>query len=433
MPKHIVLAYSGGLDTSVGIHWLKNHYNARVTATLLDMGQDAKQIAQAVERGIANGAEDVLVPRCLEAFADEHVAPAIRANALYENTYPLATALARPLIAKELVNAARSVGADAVAHGCTGKGNDQVRIEAGVKALAPGMVCLAPQRSHPMSRDEVLRYADKHNLLLPPIRKSPYSVDENMWGRSVEGHDLEDPAKGVPETAFAWTRNPAKAPAEGATVHLQFAAGVPVALDGVRLALPELIARLNQTAGANGIGRIDHVENRLVGIKSREVYEAPAAMTILAAKKALEALTLTKEEARLKPLMEQRFGEYVYDGLWFAPVMQAVRSCIDTMQSNVHGDVTLKLQRGNIILDGRTSPHSLYNTDLATYSDKDTFHHQAAEGFIEIWSLPTEVATAVRGHAKSAKGKANKNGAKPDRAAQAKGGKPAKARAKVGQ
>jgi len=401
MPGHIVLAYSGGLDTSVGIHWLKTRFDAKVTAVLVDMGQDPASVEAAVERGLANGAEDVLVPRVRDRFAETYVAPAIRANALYQGTYPLATALARPLIAEELVRAARAVGADAFAHGCTGKGNDQVRIEAGVKALAPGMACIAPQRSHPMSRDEVLRYAARHSLALPPEKKSPYSVDENLWGRSIEGHDLEDPAVAPAEAAFAWTRSPTACPDEPGAFTLAFERGLPVALDGVPLALADLVARLNVLVGGHGVGRIDHVEDRLVGIKSREVYEAPAAVAVLTAKKALEALTLTKEEARLKPFLEQKYAEAVYEGLWHAPVRTAIQAFVDTVQAHVQGTVTMQAWKGGLTVLGRSSPRSLYAPELATYSDADAFHHQAAEGFIELWSLPTETATRVRGIAPS--------------------------------
>jgi argininosuccinate synthase len=396
VPKHIVLAYSGGLDTSVMIHWLKAHHNAKVTCAMLDLGQGDESIADAKARAIANGAESCIVLPAKDEFINEHLAPAIRANAMYEGVYPLATALGRPLIAKKLVEAVKQCGGDAVAHGCTGKGNDQVRIEAGVKALMPGLECLAPQRTHPMTRDATIEYAKKHKLQVPHLKRSTYSTDENLWGRSIEGGDAEDPAEAPHDDAFLWTVNPRKAPEAGANLELQFKAGLPVALNGKAMPLGDLIAAVSTIAGANGIGRIDHVENRLVGIKSREVYEAPAAVTILTAKRALEALTLTKEESKLKPYLEQKFSENVYDGLWYAPVMNAIRAALDTMAQNVTGTVRLHLYKGNVQLLGRTSPMSLFKDNLATYTVADSFDHHASEGFITIWSLPTETANAVR-------------------------------------
>jgi argininosuccinate synthase len=274
-----------------------------------------------------------------------------------------------------------------------------VRIEAGVKALMPGLECLAPQRSHPMTRDAVVEYAKKNKLQIPQLKRSTYSTDENLWGRSIEGGDTEDPAHAVHEDAYLWTVSPQKAPDKPTSLAITFEAGLPVAVDGKKLPLWDLVSVVGKAAGANGVGRIDHVENRLVGIKSREIYEAPAAVTILFAKKALEALTLTKEEMKLKPFLEQKFSENVYDGLWYAPVMQAIRAGIDTMQQHVSGTVTVQLYKGNVALLGRTSPNSLFKDNLATYSVRDSFNHGASEGFIQIWSLPTETANAVRGKA----------------------------------
>jgi argininosuccinate synthase len=396
VPKHIVLAYSGGLDTSVMIHWLQQNHKAKVTAALLDLGQGKAAIDEAGKRAKANGAEHFIVLPAKEEFANDFLAPSIRANAMYEGVYPMATAIGRPLIAKKLVEAVQAVGGDAVAHGCTGKGNDQVRIEAGVKALMPGLVCLAPQRSHPMTRVATVEYATKHKLEVPQLKRSTYSTDENLWGRSIEGGDTEDPAHAVHEDAYLWTVSPQKAPNTPATMELQFEKGIPTKLNGKALPLWDLVAQVGQIAGANGVGRIDHVENRLVGIKSREIYEAPAAVTILFAKRALEALTLTKEEMKFKPALEQKFSENVYDGLWFAPVMKSIRAALDTMQEHVTGTVKVQLYKGNVSLLGRTSPLSLFKDNLATYGTKDSFNHQASEGFIEIWSLPTETANAVR-------------------------------------
>ncbi len=396
MPKHIVLAYSGGLDTSVMVHWLKTHHGAKVTAAMLDLGQGEAHLAEAKARAIANGAADCIILPAADEFVSEYLAPAIRANALYEGIYPMATALGRPLIAKKLVEAVRKSGADAVAHGCTGKGNDQVRIEAGVKALMPGLECLAPQRTHPMTRDATVEYAKKNGLQIPHLKRSTYSTDDNLWGRSIEGGDTEDPAHAPHDDAFLWTVNPTKAPDAPTAFELRFEAGLPVALNGKKMPLGTLIATLNKEAGAHGVGRIDHVENRLVGIKSREIYEAPAAVTILFAKKALEALTLTKEEVKLKPYLEQKFSENVYDGLWYAPVMKPIRAALDTIAQNVTGTVTVQAYKGSLSLLGRTSPLSLFKDNLATYSVRDSFNHGASEGFIQIWSLPTETANAVR-------------------------------------
>ncbi len=396
MPKHIVLAYSGGLDTSVMIHWLKVHHKAKVTAAMLDLGQGKAQLAEAKARALANGAADCIILPAAEEFCNDFLAPSIRANALYEGVYPMATAIGRPLIAKKLVEAVQLAGGDAVAHGCTGKGNDQVRIEAGVKALMPGLVCLAPQRSHPMTRVATVEYAHKFDLEIPHLKRSTYSTDENLWGRSIEGGDTEDPAHAPHNDAFTWTANPRDAPDTPATIELTFQAGIPVKLNGKALPLWDLVAQLNKIAGAHGIGRIDHVENRLIGIKSREVYEAPAAMTVLFAKKALEALTLTKEEMKFKPYLEQKFAENVYDGQWYAPVMAAIRAAIDTIQKHVSGTVKVQAYKGGLSILGRTSPLSLFKDNLATYGTKDSFNHQASEGFIEIWSLPTETANAVR-------------------------------------
>ena len=412
MPKHIVLAYSGGLDTSVAIRWLKTTYKAKVTACLVNMGQAGKDLADAKARAVANGAEDCVVTESRTAFAEEFLAPAIKANALYEGAYPLATALSRPLIARELVRVARDVGGDAVAHGCTGKGNDQVRIETGVRALAPGLECIAPQRIAPMTRDAAVEYAKKHGLKLAPIRRSPYSTDENMWGRSVEGGDIEDPAEPVPEEAYAWTTSAAKAPDAPGVFTIGFDGGVPVSLGGKGRALADLCETLNAGIGKHGVGRIDHVENRLVGIKSREVYEAPAATAILAAKKALETLTLTRDEFQFKPVLEAKFAACTYDGLWYSPTMKAVNAFVDTVQENVTGTATVSAFKGALTVTGRESPNSLYKTNLATYGAKDSFDHQASAGFITIWSLPLETAGAVRQAAASkaaATGKAKKS------------------------
>lgn len=403
MTQHVALAYSGGLDTSYLVHWIGQTYQADVTAVLVDVGQELGDLEAAKARALANGAKDCIIVDKKDAFVNQVLATAIQANAMYQGVYPLATALARPVIAQAMVEVAHQVGADAIAHGCTGKGNDQVRIEGSIKALHPGMTTIAPQRSHPFTRDVVTTYAEEHGIELPPVKTYPYSVDENLWGRSAEGNDLEDPAYAAPEDAFTWTQSPLNAPDAPQVFTLQFEAGIPVSLDGVKLPLGDLIATLNEQAGQHGIGRIDHVEDRLVGIKSRELYEAPAALLILKAKQALEHLTLTKEEQRLKPSMEQRFSELVYDGQWYHPVRKAIQACIETMQQNVVGTVQIQAYKGNLTVLGRTSPKSLYDMGLATYDTGDQFHHQAADGFIELWSLPTEVANTVRSGTSNAK------------------------------
>lgn len=397
MTEHIVLAYSGGLDTSVAVHWLAHHHDAKVTAVMVDLGQPIASLDEARARALQNGAEDCIVVDAKEELALRFLAPAIQANALYEGAYPLATALGRPLIAEKLVQVALEVGADAVAHGCTGKGNDQVRIEAAVRALAPQLEVLAPQRTHPMTRDEVLRYAEANDLELPAIQHSPYSVDENLWGRSVEGHDIEDPASAVPENAYTWTTDPQVAPETPRVVTLTFEHGLPVALNGLPMPLHELIAHLNNLVGHHGVGRIDHVENRLVGIKTREIYEAPAAVTILAAKNALEGLCLTRDEVQIKGPLEQKFSELVYDGKFFHPATAALGAFFQTLHSHTNGSVTLQAYKGGLTVLSRSSQDSLVDVGLATYADGDQFHHQASTGFIELWTLPLAVLAQKRG------------------------------------
>jgi argininosuccinate synthase len=398
MVEHIVLAYSGGLDTSVAVGWLVSTYDADVTAVMVDMGQPRQGWKQVQARALANGAEAVHTPDRVDAFAEGYLAPAIQANAVYEDAYPLATALGRPLIARELVQVADEVGADAIAHGCTGKGNDQVRIEASVAALDPDLECLAPQRTDAMTRDEAHAYADEHGLELPPVDEDAlYSVDENLWGRSVEGGPLEDPSTPVPEAAYAWTTPPQEAPDEPATVEIGFEHGVPVELDGQPLGLADLVESLNATAGAHGVGRIDHVENRLVGIKSREVYEAPAAETILAAKSALENLALTKTEQRLKAPIEERFTQLVYEARWFEPAVEAIGAFVDEVQVHVTGTVEVQLSKGNVTVQSRQAVDSLYDEVLATYGEGDAFDHEASGGFIDVFSLPLATASQARG------------------------------------
>ncbi len=392
MVQHIVLAYSGGLDTSYLVHWLGKHHGAKVTALLVDLGQDLGDIEAAVARAKANGAEDCLVVDAKDQFVQGPVTAAIQGNLLYQGSYPLATALGRPIIAQRLVEVAHSLGADAVAHGCTGKGNDQVRLESAIAAMDPSLVVLAPQRTHPFTRDAVLAYAAQHDLALPPIKQSPFSVDENLWGRSMEGNEIEDLHNPAPAAAFAWTKAPSEAPAGGTQIALTFQHGIPVALDGVQMPLAMLIKTLNQTAGSHGIGRIDMVEDRLIGIKSRELYEAPAAAVILTAKKALEQVCLTKEELRLKPGLEQKLGELSYDAQWQAPVCAAIQAALSVMQQTVQGTIVLQARQGCLTVLSRDAPAGLYDQGLATYDTGDLFDHQQATGFIHIWSLPMKAA-----------------------------------------
>ncbi|HLE96402.1 MAG TPA: argininosuccinate synthase [Candidatus Thermoplasmatota archaeon] len=420
MKGKAVLGYSGGLDTSVAIRWLQTVYDVDVVCVLVDVGQPLTNLEDAKRRGVANGATKVLVVDAKEEFARDFLTPALQANAVYEEVYPLATSLARPLIAKRLVEVAHAEGATIVAHGCTAKGNDQVRFEVTIRALDPSLKVVAPLREwqkgpvdgyHLRTRDEEIAYAAAKGIQIPDVaRKSIFSTDENLWGRSVEAGILEDPSKEAVEAAFEWTTNPVDAPEAPELVTIGFEAGVPVSIDGKRLSLVELVRWLNDTAGRHGVGRVDHVENRLVGIKSREIYEAPAAVTLIAAHRALEALTLTRDVAHFKTILEDRFAELVYDGLWYSPLARSIRAFVATSQEHVTGDVTVKLYKGSIALAGRDAARSLYNKHLATYDAADTFNHASAEGFIDIFGLPLANHSRVFGapvetgaHAKLAK------------------------------
>lgn len=392
--KKIVLAYSGGLDTSVAIKWLSETYGYDVVALSADVGE-GKDLEFVKQKALGIGAVQSFMVDARDAFANEFIVPSIRANALYEGVYPLSAALSRPLISKLLVDAAREVGAEAVAHGCTGKGNDQVRFDVSVGALAPELSVVAPVREWGWSRDEEIEYARTHGIPVPVTLDSPFSVDANLWGRSCEAGVLEDPWAEAPEEAFEWTRNPADAPDAPEYADIEFEQGVPVALGGERLPLASLITRLNAIAGAHGVGRIDHVENRLVGIKSREVYEAPAAVSLIKAHQALEHLTLTREVAQAKPMMEQKYTECVYNGLWYSPLKAAVDAFIAETQKTVTGTVRLKMFKGSVHAAAAKSPYSLYNHSLATYAADDKFDHKAAVGFISLWGLPTRLQAGV--------------------------------------
>ena len=389
-----VVAFSGGLDTSCIVSWLKEDYYGfdEVVAVLVDVGQEL-DVDESIVRGRAAGADDVVLVDRRAAFAGEQCARAIKTNALYEGKYPLVSALSRPVIAQAVAELALELGAEAVVHGCTGKGNDQLRFELAFKAHYPGVEVIAPLRDRIWTRDEEIAYALEHGIPVQATQASPYSIDENLFGRAIEAGALEDPWAAPPAEPYALTGDPAAAPAPVEVV-VGFARGVPVSLDGDELPLPALIARLNGLAGAYGIGRIDMIENRAVGIKSREVYEAPAAIALIAAHSALEDVVLTKDEARLKRLLEQRWTELVYEGLWFSPARAAIDAFVDATQELVTGEVRLELRPNAAVVTGRRSEHMLYAEQLASYGNGETFPHEAAEGFIRIAALETELAAA---------------------------------------
>jgi argininosuccinate synthase len=392
-PK-IVLAYSGGLDTSVAIPWLREEKAADVVSVTVDVGQPVN--LDAVRRkALASGAAGSYLVDARQEFAEEFIAPALRANALYEGVYPLSTALARPLIARHLVDVAHQEGATAVAHGCTGKGNDQVRFDLSTTGLAPELKVIAPAREWEMNREQEIVYAHEHGVPVDATKSSPYSVDENLWGRSVECGILEDPSVEPPEEAFGWTRSPTEAPDQAEYVTITFDQGLPVALQGRPMPFHELITELNQTAGAHGVGRIDHLESRVVGIKSREVYECPAAVVLIAAHQALEALVLPRDLLDFKRSVEQRYAQLIYDGLWYTPLKTALDAFVTTTQDRVSGEVAMKLYKGSARVSGRRSPHALYQATLATYSSGDQFRREMAEGFIYVWGLPARTWAAI--------------------------------------
>ncbi len=395
-PK-LVLAYSGGLDTSVAIPWMTEHLGYDVVALSIDLGE-SKDLRAVQERALRTGAVASYVYDARRLFAESFAIPSLMAGALYEGVYPLATALGRPLIAKLLVDLARDEGAVAVAHGCTGKGNDQVRFDVATAALAPELRVVAPVRDWDMGRSDEIRYAEEHGIEVPVTAQSPYSVDANLWGRSVETGILEDPWEEPPRDVFAWTADPDEAPAGGVLVEIRFRQGRPVAVDGEEMPADELISHLNAVAGVHGVGRIDHVENRLVGIKSREVYEAPAATVLFAAHQALETLTLSREVMRFKRIVADEWARLVYDGLWFGALRQDLWAFVRSTQEFVSGDVRLRLERGSVRIVGRKAPQSLYRHDLATYDRAgDRFSHTAAQGFIELFGLALRTQTDVQG------------------------------------
>ncbi|HFK1737486.1 argininosuccinate synthase [Bacillus thuringiensis] len=391
--KKVVLAYSGGLDTSVAIKWLQEK-NYDIIALCLDLGE-GKDLGFVKEKALSVGAIKSYMVDVQEEFVNEYALMAMQAHTLYEGKYPLVSALSRPLIAKKLVEIAEQEGATAVAHGCTGKGNDQVRFEVSIQALNPYLEVIAPVREWKWSREEEIAYAKENDVPIPINLDSPFSIDQNLWGRSNECGILEDPWAAPPEDAYEMTLALEDTPNKPEFVEIGFEAGVPTTLNGTAYSLSELIKTLNALAGKHGVGRIDHVENRLVGIKSREVYECPAAMTLITAHKELEDLTHVKEVAHFKPVIEQKITELIYNGLWFSPLKQALHAFLQETQKNVTGTVRVKLFKGHAIVEGRKSEYSLYDEKLATYTAQDEFNHDAAVGFISLFGLPTKVYSQV--------------------------------------
>ena len=396
MPGKVVLAYSGGLDTSVAIRWLKENHDLEVVALTIDVGNE-RDFTAIKEKALKVGAVKAVVVDSKELFVNHFIFPALQADALYEGQYPLATALSRPLIGKLLVDVAREEGAVAVSHGSTGKGNDQVRIEVSVNALAPDLKIIAPAREWGMTREETIAYAERYGIPVPVTVASPYSIDENLWGRSIECGVLEDPWVEPPEDAFAWTKSPKEAPDTPGYVEIGFEQGVPVAVDGKKMDGVTLIRALNEMAGSHGVGRVDLLENRLVGIKSREIYEAPAASVLLQAHQSLQAMTLSKEQMRFKQKVAVEYADLVYNGLWFTSLHEDLAACIQSSQRHVTGTVRLKLFKGACTVVGRKSPYSLYSYGLATYDKDDVFDQSAAAGFIHIWGLPVKTQAQIQG------------------------------------
>jgi argininosuccinate synthase len=390
----IVLAYSGGLDTSVAIGWIAEETGAEVIAVAGDVGQDGEDLEVIRERALACGAVEAVVADMRDEFADGYCLPALQANALYMDRYPLVSALSRPVIVKHMVAAARQYGATTIAHGCTGKGNDQVRFEVGIGALAPDLKVYAPVRDSGMTRDKAIAFAEEKNLPIDVTKKSPYSIDQNVWGRAIETGFLEDIWNAPIEDIYAYTKNPAEQ-READEVVITFDQGVPVAIDGTPVTVLQAIEQLNARAGGQGIGRLDMVEDRLVGIKSREVYEAPGAIALITAHQELENVTVERDVARFKRQVEQRWAELVYDGLWFSPLKESLDAFIAHTQQHVSGDIRMTLHGGRAVVTGRRSGSALYDYNMATYDSGDQFDQSLARGFVELWGLPSKLA-AVR-------------------------------------
>jgi argininosuccinate synthase len=398
MAERVVLAYSGGLDTSVGIGWLKDATGKEVVAMAIDVGQGGEDMEAIRQRALDCGAVESVVINAQAEFADDYIMPSLKANALYQKRYPLVSALSRPLIAKYLAKTARELGADTVAHGCTGKGNDQVRFEASVAAIAPELSSIAPIRDLALTRDKAIEYAAEHNLPIAQSKKSPYSVDQNVWGRAVETGFLEDPWNAPIEDLYTYTQDP-DVQKEATEVVIKFDQGIPVAIDGVSYSAIEMVKKMNELAGFHGVGRIDMVEDRLIGIKSREIYEAPAGIALINAHEELENLTLEKDVNRFKKGIEDKWATLVYEGLWFSDLKRSLDVFIDHTQRHVSGEVRLKLRGGRAVVTGRRSPESLYDFNLATYDTGDSFDQSLAKGFIELWALPSKIS-AKRSHGK---------------------------------
>ena len=395
MADKVILAYSGGLDTSVAVTWIQENYGLDVITLTIDVGNE-KDFTAVKEKALKVGAKKALVVDVKQSFVDYFIFPALQANALYEGQYPLATALSRPLMAKLLVDTAQDEGATAVAHGCTGKGNDQVRFDVGINTLAPDLKIIAPAREWGMTREETIAYAQKHNIPVPITVSSPYSIDECLWGKAIECGVLEDPWAEPPEDAFTWTKSADQTPDEPTYVEIGFAKGIPVSLDDRPMNGIDLIMELNEMAGNHGIGRIDHIENRVVGIKSREIYEAPAATVLLQAHRALEAMTLSKDQLRFKEKVTLEYSDMVYNGLWFSALNRDLSAYIISSQRSVTGTVRMKLFKTSARVAGRKSPRSLYNLGLATYDKGDQFDQSAALGFIHLWGLSAKNQAQVQ-------------------------------------
>ncbi|WP_019877059.1 argininosuccinate synthase [Sporichthya polymorpha] len=391
MTERVVLAYSGGLDTSVCIGWIAAQTGAEIVAVAADVGQGGEDMDVIRQRALDCGAVESIVLDLKDEFADNYCLPALKANALYMERYPLVSALSRPTIVKALVDAAREHGASMVGHGCTGKGNDQVRFEVGIGALAPDLKVLAPVRDSGMTRDKAIAFAEERNLPIDVTKKSPYSIDQNVWGRAVETGFLEDVWNGPIEDIYSYTQNPAT-PRNPDEVVITFASGVPVAIDGKPVTMLQAIEQLNVRAGAQGVGRLDMVEDRLVGIKSREVYEAPGAIALITAKQELENVTVERELARYKRGVSQRWSELVYDGLWFSPLKNALDAFLEEANAPVSGDIRMTLHAGRAVVTGRRSEQSLYDYNLATYDAEDTFDQSMAKGFIELFGMSSRIA-----------------------------------------
>jgi argininosuccinate synthase len=390
--ERIVLAYSGGLDTSVAIGWIAEATGAEVIAVAVDVGQGGESLEDIRQRALACGAVEAYVADARDEFANEYCMPALKANALYMDAYPLVSALSRPVIVKHLVAAAREFGATTVAHGCTGKGNDQVRFEVGIQTLGPDLRCIAPVRDLALTRDKAIAFAEEKNLPIETTKKNPFSIDQNVWGRAVETGFLEDIWNGPTKDVYDYTDAPESSPAPD-EVTISFKSGIPVAIDGTPVTPLQAIEQLNRRAGAQGVGRIDIVEDRLVGIKSREIYEAPGAMALIAAHRELENVTVEREQARFKKTVDQRWTELVYDGQWFSPLKRSLDTFVEDTQKYVNGDIRMELHGGRATVTGRRSETALYDFNLATYDTGDTFDQSMARGFIEIFGLSSKVAS----------------------------------------